>query len=201
MQKLRTTKSFNLYFIFISALFFIFFLSYPFSYAQIDEKKDLITSFGNGKITVRLYADYFCGPCSFLEPQLEVVIKKLVKNDVVNVTFIDVPFHKYSSMYVKHFLYALNEKRNLEHTLKVRTVLFNAAKERITDTSGLESYLKKNGIAIKPFDEKYIYDVFERYINREDKINATPSCVIIRGDKKETYKGAKDIINALEGLN
>ncbi|MCX8109699.1 MAG: thioredoxin domain-containing protein [Syntrophorhabdaceae bacterium] len=185
----------------VAVLFFIFYFFYGISYAQTDEKKDFLPSFGNGKITVRLYADYFCGPCSFLEPRLDPIIKKLVKKNKVNVTFIDVPFHKHSSIYVKYFLYALNEKKNLEHTLKVRTVLFNAAKERVTEPSGLEAYLKKNDINIKPFDERYIYEVFERYMNREDKINATPSCVIIDEDKKETYKGANDIINALERLN
>ncbi len=201
MQKPVIKRSLKPLFFIIPVFFFVFFLFNTNTYAQTDEKKDFLTSFGKGKITVRLYADYFCGPCSYLEPQIEPVIQKLVKKNIVNVTFIDVPFYKHSSMYVKYFLYALNEKKDLEHTFKVKTVLFNAAKERIVDPSGLEAYLKKNSISIKPFDEKHIYDVFERFMNREDKINATPSCVIIKGDKKETFKGARDIINALEGLN
>lgn len=169
-------------------------------YAQNEEKNDFLPSFGNGKIKVRLYADYFCGPCSFLDPQLEGVIKRLVKKNTATVTFIDVPFYKHSSMYVKYFLYVLNEKKTLEHALKARTVMFNAAKERIIEPAGLEAYLKKNGIKIKPFDEKYIYETFEKYLNKEDKINSTPSCVIVKGDTKETFKGAHDILKALESL-
>jgi len=37
-------------------------------------------------------------------------------------------------------------------------------------------------------------------MNKEDKINATPSCVILKGDKKETYKGAAEILKSLESL-
>jgi len=160
----------------------------------------LLTTFGEGKITVRLYADYFCGPCSYLEPRLEGIVERLVKKNLINITFIDVPFSKHSSLYVRNFLYALNEKKTLEYAFKTRTILFNAAREKITEPSNLEAYLSKNGIKIKPFDPKHVYETFERYLNKEDNINATPSCVIFRGDKKETYKGASDIIKALESL-
>ncbi|MBP8625747.1 MAG: thioredoxin domain-containing protein [Syntrophorhabdales bacterium] len=184
----------------LSIFLTVFFLTNTSASAQADEKKGLLTSFGNGKIIVRLYADYFCGPCSLLEPKLEGIVERLVKKNIVNLTFIDVPFYKHSSLYVRYFLYALNEKKTLEHTFKVRTVLFNAAKEKITEPSALEDYLNKNDIKIKPFDTRHVYDVFERYMNKEDKINATPSCVILKGDKKETYKGAAEILKSLESL-
>ncbi len=186
--------------IIICIFFIVFFLLSTPDNSFGNEKKNLLTTFGDGKITIRLYADYFCGPCSFLEPRLEGIVERLVKKNLVNITFIDVPFSKYSSLYVRHFLYSLNEKKTLENALKTRTVLFNAAKEKITEPSNLEAYLLKNGIRIKPFDPKDIYEIFERYLNKEDNINATPSCVTLRGDKKETYKGANDIIKALESL-
>jgi protein-disulfide isomerase len=55
-----------------------------------------MTSFGAGKIKVTLYSDYFCGPCRAAEPRIEPIIKTLVQNNKINITFIDVPFHKYS---------------------------------------------------------------------------------------------------------
>ncbi|HOJ43451.1 MAG TPA: thioredoxin domain-containing protein [Syntrophorhabdaceae bacterium] len=159
---------------------------------------NFLPTFGNGKIKIRLYTDYFCGPCSHLEPQIEGLLKTLIEKHLITITFIDVPFSKYSSMYVKHFLYALNEKRSLDYAFKVRRVLFNAAKEKISDPKGLVSYLKGHNINIKPFNERGIYEVFEHYLNKEDKINATPTCVIMEGGKKEIFKGVSDITNALK---
>lgn len=199
-MKIKDRHFFIYHLLMLSIFLTVFFLTNTSASAQADEKKGLLTSFGNGKIIVRLYADYFCGPCSLLEPKLEGIVERLVKKNIVNLTFIDVPFYKHSSLYVRYFLYALNEKKTLEHTFKVRTVLFNAAKEKITEPSALEDYLNKNDIKIKPFDTRHVYDVFERYMNKEDKINATPSCVILKGDKKETYKGAAEILKSLESL-
>ncbi|MCX7965389.1 MAG: thioredoxin domain-containing protein [Syntrophorhabdaceae bacterium] len=166
----------------------------------LTEESAFLPVFGKGKIKIRLYTDYFCGPCNHLETQIEGVLKALIEKDIITVTFIDVPFHKNSSMYVKYFLYALNEKKNLDYAFHVRTVLFNAAKEKIIDAPNLESYLKKNNIKIKPFDEKGIYQTFETYLNKEDKINATPSCVIVDGERKEVFKGTNDVLNALKRL-
>jgi hypothetical protein len=40
----------------------------------------LMPSFGHGKVKIRIYTDYFCGPCSQLEPKLEGVLANLVKD-------------------------------------------------------------------------------------------------------------------------
>ena len=42
----------------------------------------LLPSFGQGKVQVRLYTDYFCGPCSHMEPKIEPLLKDLVQRDV-----------------------------------------------------------------------------------------------------------------------
>src|SRR4030042_4635590 len=47
-------------------------------YAQEMPKANLIPSFGTGQIQVRLYTDYFCGPCSALEPKIEKVLTEVV---------------------------------------------------------------------------------------------------------------------------
>ena len=170
-------------------------------------KSESVTSFGTGKIRVRLYTDYFCAPCRAAEPKIEALLKALVAKNLINVTFIDTPFHRYSSLYARYFLYILNEKRDFEHVLFVRAALFDVAKEEVAEKTGggsqperLEEYLKKRGIRFAAFDAKPVFLGFERYL-REDKIDHTPSCVIERNGMKETFIGGDDIARALEGLN
>jgi thiol:disulfide interchange protein DsbA len=159
----------------------------------------LIPSFGTAKTQVRLYTDYFCGPCSSLEPKLEKMITDLVKKGTASITFIDTPIHKHSSLYTTYFLYILNEKKELNHVLYARAVLFEAAKKKVTEKEKLEEYLKQRNIGFKPFDARTTFRFFNTYF-QEDKISATPTCVISNGRKK-TFTGEKDITKALEGLH
>jgi thiol-disulfide isomerase/thioredoxin len=169
--------------------------------AQSAQAKDeTITYFGNGKVKVRLYTDYFCVPCRAVEPRIEGLLKSLVKKNLINITFIDAPFHKFSSMYARYFLFILNENRNFEYALSAREILFEAAKENVTEAEKLEEYLKKKGIKFSAFDVRPVFVALERSL-RDDNINATPTCVIERDGKKEMFKGGDDIAKALEGLN
>jgi thiol-disulfide isomerase/thioredoxin len=163
-------------------------------------RDEFITSFGTGKVKVRLYTDYFCVPCRAVEPRIEALLKNLVKKNLINITFVDTPFHKSSSMYARYFLFTLNENRNFEHALSVREALFEAAKENLSEMDKLEDYLKKKGIKFVSFDVKPVFLNLERSL-REDNIDATPSCVIERNGKKDVFKGGDNIVKALEGLN
>lgn len=156
-------------------------------------------SFGKGQIQVRLYADYFCGPCRNLEPKIEYLISDLVRRNVITIIFIDAPFHKYSSLYAKYFLYILNEKKDINRALKARNVLFEAASNSIYEQSNLETFLQGKGFKFKIFDVKATGDNLLSYL-REDQINSTPTCVIIKGKKKEIAAGLDDIMRALEQL-
>lgn len=156
-------------------------------------------SFGSGQIKVRLYTDYFCNPCRALEPQLEPIIRSLMKKGTITITFADTPIHPPQTiLYAKYFLYALNQKTDFEGALRVRTVLFDAAKEKITEKEKLETFIKDKGIRIKPFDTTPTFKVLEGYL-KEDMINSTPTCVIYKSGKKEKFLGA-NIIKALEEL-
>jgi hypothetical protein len=185
-----------------------FFCSVPVTGAA-ELKNENMASFGTGKIKVRLYTDYFCVPCRAAEPRIEATLKGLVTKNIINVTFIDTPFHKFSSLYARYFLFALNENRNFEHALSVRATLFETAKEGVSDpqkkealseAERIEEYLKKKGIKFSAFDVRPIFVAFERYL-REDNVDATPSCVIERNGKKEVLKGGDDIAKALESLD
>ncbi|OGW53239.1 MAG: hypothetical protein A2Y81_07365 [Nitrospirae bacterium RBG_13_43_8] len=167
-------------------------------YAQEMPKANLIPSFGTGQIQVRLYTDYFCGPCSALEPKIEKVLTELVIKGTITITFIDTPIHKYSNLYATYFLFILNEKKNFNYALRVRAILFEAAKKKVTETEKLEDYLKKRNIGFKPFDVSPTFNLFNQYF-REDKITATPTCVILDGGKK-SFTGVENIQKALGNL-
>lgn len=179
--------------------FILFFVLFKGTVTPVYAEDPLLPSFGNGQIKVRLYADYFCGPCSALEPKLEPVITDLVKKDIINVTFIDTPMHAQTTLYARYFLYILNEKKDFDHALLARAALFEAAKERITESEKLETFIKEKGIRFKPFDAKPTFGIFSSYL-KEDRINSTPTCIIYNGEKKDKFTGATDIIKAIEGL-
>jgi hypothetical protein len=156
-------------------------------------------AFGTGKIQVRIYTDYFCAPCSSIEPVIEAKVADLVKRKVINVTFVDAPFHKNSMLYVRYYLYILNEKKDIGHILAARAALFEAAKANIVDKTKLEEFLQKKGIPFRPYDEQPTLAIMERY-TQEDKVNATPMMVVYRGLKKEVYSGTAEIPLGLDSL-
>ncbi len=162
-------------------------------------KEMSLLAFGSGKIDVRLYTDYFCGPCGASESKIEHSILDLVTKNAITVTFVDTPFYKYSSLYVRYFLYILNENKELRHALAARAALFEAARAKIYEQGKLEAFLRAKGIGFKPFDVRPAFNMLQGYL-REDKINATPSCVIRNGGKKEVHSGGENILKALEGL-
>ena len=91
----------------------------------------LFPSFGTGKVQVRLYTDYFCGPCSQMEPKIEPVLKDLVHRNAITLTLVDTPIHTLTPLYARYFLYILNSDRRFDQALRSRAVLFEAAGQKI----------------------------------------------------------------------
>jgi thiol:disulfide interchange protein DsbA len=178
--------------------FILFLVLFHGSATLVYAAETLLPSFGNGPVNVRLYTDYFCKPCSSLEPKLEPVITDLVKKRVITITFVDTPVHKETTLYAKYFLYILNEKKEFNHALQARAILFEAAKQEITDSKRLEAFILQKGMRWKPFDVKTTFGVLGSYLN-EDNIKSTPTCVIESKGKKERFTGA-DIAIALNRL-
>lgn len=190
-KKIIITVSLVIGFIFFSLLF-------EGSVTPVYAEDRPMTSFGNGRIEVRIYTDYFCNPCRAVEPGLEPVIRSLVKKRKITVVFIDTPVHPHTPLYAKYFLYALNENKDFNNALHVRSVLFEAAKQNITENEKLDDFLRQKGIKVKFFDTKTAFSVLNGYI-MEDAINATPTGVIYDTGGKEKFTG-HDIIKALERL-
>ena len=160
-----------------------------------------LPSYGKGPIEVRIYTDYFCGPCRAEETEVMALITELVEKNLVRVIFIDTPIHKETVLYAGYFLSALNAKEggDLRQAVALRAALFEAAVEKITDREKLELFLKKKGIALRPFDTAPVFKIYSNYLN-EDRINSTPTCVIIGPRGKQTLVGREDTLKALRSL-
>jgi thiol:disulfide interchange protein DsbA len=159
----------------------------------------LVPSFGSGPVQVRLYTDYFCGPCSALEPQIAKPIEELVQKKVIRITFIDTPIHKETPLYARYFLYICGEEKNFRKIMSARQTLFDAARNGITNPEGLEAHLAKNGIRYKRMDVKPTFDVLNGYL-KEEGIRSTPTMTVNKGGTRETFVGVPDIARAVDGL-
>jgi len=113
---------------------------------------------------------------------------------------VDVPFNPKSPLYARYFLYSLAKKNDVDHAIHVRNILFAAAAGKDVNTKEqTEKLLTSKGIAYVVWDTKSAFDRYNALI-KEDKIDRTPTCVIVKGGKKEKYVGKPDILNALTGL-
>jgi thiol-disulfide isomerase/thioredoxin len=180
----------------VSLLSFAVFVYPVFAFSTKSAK---LPSFGKGKIHVRLYTDYFCGPCSRMEPKVEKLLSDLVKRNVITLTLIDTPVHSGTPLYAKYFLYILEVKRDIEHALESRAVLFEAANNKIEGSEKLEEYLKNKDVKFRQADHSDTFTALSALIN-EDIIKSTPTCVIISDGKKAAYTGETDITTALQAL-
>jgi len=155
-------------------------------------------SYGSGKVVVRVYTDYFCAPCRAAEPELEPLLVNLVKSKKITVVFIDTPIYKDSQSYARYFLYALNKTNDLEYAIRTRSALFEAAANKINKDS-LEEFLKGKGIAFTSFDATSLLKRLNALL-QEDKVDATPSCVIVKDGKPEKKVGGGEILKAIKAI-
>lgn len=163
------------------------------------EKGVPFPSYGTGPVEVRFYSDYFCPPCQAIEPEVEKLLASLLRKKAIRLSLVDTPLHAHTPLYARYFLFALKVNNDPEHALKVRYLLYEAAANDVTTVERLEALLKEKGIPLTSFETK---PVFERYnlLLKEDKINSTPTLVVIKGGKKEKWVGGPDILKALGGL-
>lgn len=166
---------------------------------SLNAQSVLLPSYGQGKIAVRVYTDYFCGPCRAGEPKIEALLSELVKANKIKLMFVDTPAHRETALYAQYFLYILNYKKDFEHILTARRALFDSASNKIVTKERLEEFLAQKGIGFRTFDTKSTLMAMNQYI-KDDKIRATPTIVIDNGTQKEQFSGADNIVKALELL-
>jgi thiol:disulfide interchange protein DsbA len=160
-----------------------------------------IPSLGKGKYEIVMFADYFCPPCRRIDTKAEPLLKELLATNKVKITFIDVPFHSATPIYVKYYLYAANANSDANNVLHVRKILFDAAQDRHIQTEkDLIDYLKEQKISWKVMDEKSIFLKLSAIINKNN-IKATPTCVIRYSTKDvKKFVGEDEIWNGLTTL-
>jgi protein-disulfide isomerase len=156
--------------------------------------------YGTGPIQVRIYTDYFCPPCRATEPLVEPILRDLLKRNAITLTFIDVPYHRLTPLFAKYFLYALKTKNDSDYAFHIRNVLIGAtADKNMTTEKNIEKLFKSKGIPYTVFEAKPVFDRYNTLI-KEDHVNATPTCVIVKKGRKESFVGGPDIIAALKRL-
>lgn len=159
-----------------------------------------VPSYGSGAVEVRIYSDYFCPPCQQMEPHLEKVMLDLVNRKSIRLVLVDVPSHAGSSLYARFFLYALKSRNDIRHGLEVRNILFQAAQRPdITTAEKMQEFLNKKNISCSVFNPQLILNNYNSLI-REDHVDATPTCVIIKNGKKKVIIGEAPIIRVLKEL-
>jgi formylmethanofuran dehydrogenase subunit E len=166
----------------------------PLSYGE-----EILPTFGQGEIQVFLYTDYFCPPCRAMEPDVEPILKDLMKTGKINLTFVDTPTSQFTSLYARYFVYALNANREFEEVLKARNTLFEAAEKRIQERAKLEEFLKEKGVPWKQVDVTPAFNFWNKYL-KDDNVRSTPSCLVKMGEKKELKVGSLEILKLLENL-
>jgi thiol:disulfide interchange protein DsbA len=157
----------------------------------------LVPTFGKGRVQVRLYTDYFCGPCSRMEPNITPLLKDLVRRNVITLTFVDTPVHALTPLYARYFLYIFNQDRSFDQVLRSRTLLFGAAGDKIGEKERLEDYLRLHEVKFKECDSRPTFAALSALIS-EDKIRSTPTCVIINDGRKTAFNGEAEITKALD---
>jgi Thioredoxin len=178
-------------------IFFLLFFSGSATPAYAAEPA--LPAFGRGTVEVRLYTDYFCEPCRAEEGEVISHITELVGKNLIRVVFIDTPIHPETVLYAGYFLAALNAKNDFRQAVAARNALFEAAGKKITEKEALEAFLKMKGMETLPFDTAPIFKIFGNFL-KEDRINSTPTCVIIGPKGKQTLIGKEEIAKGLRGL-
>jgi thiol-disulfide isomerase/thioredoxin len=165
-----------------------------------EERNSPFPSYGSGSVEVRLYTDYFCPPCREMEPAVEPLLKNLLGKNAIRLTLVDVPNTQLTPLYARNFLYAIRENNDLEHAFSVRNILQNAAAGKDVKTQEqIEALFREKGVAFSVWDPKPAFDLYNDLI-KEDRINGTPTCVVIKNGQKKMFEGDQDIINALRAL-
>ncbi|MBU2054843.1 MAG: thioredoxin domain-containing protein [Proteobacteria bacterium] len=155
--------------------------------------------FGAGPVQVRIYTDYFCGPCRTEEAEVMSLITELLEKNLVRVTFIDTPIHQETILYAGYFLAMVNANKEFAQAAAARAALFEAAGKKIGEKEAMEAFLKKKGIPFLPFNTAPVFKIYGNYL-KEDRINSTPTCVIVGPSGKQTLQGSDQIPKGLRDL-
>ena len=164
-------------------------------------EKSALPSYGDGSREVILYTDYFCPPCQALESELEPILDELLAKGGVKITLVDAPVHKLTPLYARYFLFAANAGKGFKDAMHARRVLFSIARAGAVSTEeGLESELRKQGVAFQPYDLSRVFATMNEMLKTHD-IRSTPTCVVTYSSTDvRKYSGPDEIKKGLTTL-
>lgn len=160
-------------------------------------------TYGTGKVQVRLYTSYFCGPCRAVEPYIEPLLQDLVRRNIITLTYVDIPSHKIAAEYASAFLCAVQGKGDIKTAMTARRCLMEAATSGVKSKDQLESFLRGKGILLtRLYDPSPTFKTYNAYI-QQDRIRSTPTCVITdpATGSKNVFDTGRKIMDALKRLN
>ncbi len=158
-------------------------------------------SYGTGGTEIRVYTDYFCGPCSKAEPRVEKLIEEIVRKGKGRIVFIDTPIHQETILYAKYFIFAMAAANNdIATANRIRRTLFEAAGAGIRTPAGLEEFLKARGVRTALQNTAPFFRQYTEYITT-DKVKSTPTIVVVTPAGKASYGGGDDIVKTLEKIS
>ncbi len=163
--------------------------------------KPLVPSYGEGSYEVIIFTDYFCPPCQIFEPELSLILNKLMEKGVAKITFVDAPVNKLTQMYGKYYLYAANASNDFWEIQLARKALFSIAETNVVSTEeSLASELKAQGVAFKPYDLSKVVPALNEILKSHD-VRSTPACVVKYSSTDiRKYSGPEEIKRGLSLL-
>lgn len=135
-----------------------------------------------------------------MESDAEAILKTHIRKGAIRLILVDIPIGKRTPLYARNFLYAIKENNELDHALRVRNILQNAAAgKKVKTQEQIETLFREKGIAFRVWDPKPVFNRYNDLI-RADKIKGTPACVVIKDGQKKIYESDREILDALKSL-
>lgn len=180
------------------AISIVFVTSVSYADDRMEKNDGFFPSFGSGPLEVRMYTEYFCGPCRDMKPHVDPILRELIEKKRIRLTFIDIPMPR-SVPYIHYFLYAINENNAIEYAFKVRGLLFDLAGKG-GNAEDIRQAFKEQDIGYAPYN----LNTFLARLNvllQADSVRRTPTAVICDGHTTNRYEGQANILAALEAIN
>jgi protein-disulfide isomerase len=177
----------------------VFFSATPPAFHDETAAARALPVYGEGPKEIRLYTDFFCGPCSRIEPELEKKLLTLVEDGKARVIFVEVPLHRHSSLYAAYFQAMRRADGDIRQAIEDRNLLFAAARQKLETPESLEKFLKKAGRVVV-LDRKRIDFTSHNQLLVEDRISSTPTLVIRDQKTREILRGCDKVLEGIDKL-
>ena len=167
--------------------------------APLSAAEPSLPAFGEGAVQVRVYTDYFCGPCGAEEQEVMAAIAELVAKNRIRVIFIDTPLFPETVLYAGYFLAASMRSGSSARRSRPGPPFSKRRGCRSGGKASWRASWQRRACEIRPFDTAPVFALYSKYI-KEDRINSTPTVVILGPQGKQILGNKEQILKALSDL-